>query len=133
SIHAMGLKAGLYSSPGPWTCGRCTGSWQHEQQDAQTYAKWGFDYLKYDLCTYIEQVPECRTVLAEAQKPYREMGNYLREQPRDIVFSLCQYGEFDVWKWGASVGGNSWRTTGDIRDSWGSLSSIGFKQDKAAP
>ena len=51
-IHGLGLKAGLYSSPGPWTCGGCTGSWQHEQQDAQTYAKWGFDYLKYDWCSY---------------------------------------------------------------------------------
>ena len=51
-IHALGLKAGLYSSPGPWTCGGCAGSWQHEQQDAQTYAKWGFDYLKYDWCSY---------------------------------------------------------------------------------
>ena len=51
-IHDLGLKAGLYSSPGPWTCGGCTGSWQHEEQDAQTYAKWGFDYLKYDWCSY---------------------------------------------------------------------------------
>ena len=51
-IHSLGLKAGLYSSPGPWTCGGCTGSWQHEEQDAQTYAKWGFDYLKYDWCSY---------------------------------------------------------------------------------
>jgi alpha-galactosidase len=132
-IHGLGLKAGLYSSPGPWTCGRCTGSYQHELQDAQTYAKWGFDYLKYDLCTYREVFPDCSRILAEGQKPYREMGDYLRQQPRDIVFSLCQYGELDVWKWGASVGGNCWRTTGDIRDSWGSLSSIGFKQDKAAP
>ncbi len=51
-IHNLGLKAGLYSSPGPWTCGGCAASWQHEQQDAQTYAKWGFDYLKYDWCSY---------------------------------------------------------------------------------
>ena len=65
--------------------------------------------------------------------PYRVMGTFLKEQPRDIVFSLCQYGEFDVWGWGATVGGNSWRTTGDITDTWGSMSGIGFNQDKAAP
>ena len=132
-IHNLGLKAGLYSSPGPWTCGGCTGSWQHEQQDAETYAKWGFDYLKYDLCSYHDVVPACENSLPAAMAPYRVMGTFLKEQPRDIVFSLCQYGEFDVWGWGATVGGNSWRTTGDITDTWGSMSGIGFNQDKAAP
>jgi alpha-galactosidase len=132
-IHALGLKAGLYSSPGPWTCGGCTGSWQHEQLDAAQYAAWGFDYLKYDLCTYRDQVPSSGTSLAAAQQPYRVMGEFLRQQPRDIIFSLCQYGEFNVWEWGGSVQGNSWRTTGDISDSWGSLSGIGFNQDKTAP
>jgi alpha-galactosidase len=132
-IHNLGLKAGLYSSPGPWTCGGCTGSWQHEQQDARQYADWGFDYLKYDLCTYHDKVPECETSLDAAKHPYIVMGDFLKQQPRDIAFSLCQYGEFDVWQWGGSVGGNSWRTTGDISDSWGSLSGIGFKQDKTAP
>lgn len=132
-IHNLGLKAGLYSSPGPWTCGGCTGSWQHEQQDAAQYVAWGFDYLKYDLCTYRDEVPACETSLVVAQQPYRVMGEFLKRQPRDIVFSLCQYGEFDVWQWGALAGGNSWRTTGDISDSWGSLSGIGFNQDKTAP
>jgi alpha-galactosidase len=132
-IHSLGLKAGLYSSPGPWTCGGCTGSWQHEQQDARQYADWGFDFLKYDLCSYHDVVPACETSLDAAQHPYRVMGAFLKQQPRDIVFSLCQYGEFDVWQWGGSVDGNSWRTTGDINDSWSSLSGIGFNQDKAAP
>ena len=132
-IHGLGLKAGLYSSPGPWTCGGCTGSWQHEQQDAAQYAAWGFDYLKYDLCSYHDVVPDCESSPSAAQKPYREMGDYLKQQPRDIVFSLCQYGEFEVWKWGASVNGNSWRTTGDIVDTWSSMSGIGFRQDAAAP
>jgi alpha-galactosidase len=145
-IHNLGLKAGLYSSPGPWTCGGCTGSWQHEQQDAQTYANWGFDYLKYDWCSYGEiasggdptatNIPlwgKTATNDAGAIYPYKLMGNFLREQNRDIVFSLCQYGMADVWKWGGSVDGNCWRTTGDIQDTWRSLSSIGFKQDKAAP
>jgi len=145
-IHGLGLKAGLYSSPGPWTCGGCAASWQHEEQDAQTYAKWGFDYLKYDWCSYGEiasgRDPNARDIplwgrtatnTAGAIFPYKVMGNFLREQKRDIVYSLCQYGMADVWKWGGSVNGNCWRTTGDILDTWRSMSSIGFRQDKAEP
>jgi alpha-galactosidase len=145
-IHRLGLKAGLYSSPGPWTCGGCAGSWQHEEQDAETYAAWGFDYLKYDWCSYggiasgkmtnVTNVPlwgQAATNDAGAIYPYRVMGNFLRRQKRDIVFSLCQYGMADVWKWGVEVGGNCWRTTGDITDTWKSMSNIGFKQDQAAP
>ena len=145
-IHNLGLKAGLYSSPGPWTCGGCAGSWQHEQQDAQTYAKWGFDYLKYDWCSYggiasgkmtngatVRLYGQTATNIEGDIYPYRVMGDYLRAQNRDIVFSLCQYGMADVWKWGDSVNGNCWRTTGDINDSWRSMSQIGFRQDKAAP
>ncbi len=145
-IHNLGLKAGLYSSPGPWTCGGCAASWQHEEQDAQTYAKWGFDYLKYDWCSYGEIAaggdPNAKNIPlwgktakddAGAIFPYQVMGKFLREQNRDIVFSLCQYGMADVWKWGGSVNGNCWRTTGDIVDTWKSLSGIGFKQDQAAP
>ena len=145
-IHSLGLKAGLYSSPGPWTCGGCTGSWRHERQDAETYAKWGFDYLKYDWCSYggiaAGKDPNAKgiplwngsaTDPVGAIYPYKIMGQYLRDQPRDIVFSLCQYGMADVWKWGGSVQGNSWRTTGDITDTWRSMSGIGFHQDKCAP
>jgi alpha-galactosidase len=145
-IHNLGLKAGLYSSPGPWTCGGCAASWQHEEQDAQTYATWGFDYLKYDWCSYgsiasgqmtnVMNIPlwgKTSTNDAGAIYPYKVMGDFLREQKRDIVFSLCQYGDADVWKWGGSVNGNSWRTTGDIRDTWTSMSKIGFNQDKAEP
>ena len=145
-IHDLGLKAGLYSSPGPWTCGGCAASWLHEEQDAQTYAKWGFDYLKYDWCSYgtiasggdpsAKDIPlwgKTATNDAGAVYPYAVMGKFLREQNRDIVFSLCQYGMADVWKWGGSVNGNCWRTTGDITDSWHSMSKIGFNQDPAAP
>ena len=144
-VHGLGLKIGLYSSPGPWTCGGCAASWQHEAQDAKTYAGWGFDYLKYDWCSYGEiadgQDPTAKVPLyngknkgdAGAIYPYTVMGKCLREQNRDILFSLCQYGMADVWKWGGSVQGNSWRTTGDITDTWKSMSRIGFNQDKAAP
>jgi len=145
-IHKLGLKAGLYSSPGPWTCGGCTGSWQHERQDAKTYAAWGFDYLKYDWCSYgsiasgkmtnVMNVPlwgKTATNDAGAIYPYKVMGNFLRQQKRDIVYSLCQYGMANVWNWGAEVGGNCWRTTGDINDTWRSMSGIGFRQSKPAP
>ncbi|HWD19124.1 MAG TPA: NPCBM/NEW2 domain-containing protein [Verrucomicrobiae bacterium] len=125
-VHGLGLKIGLYSSPGPKTCANYEGSWQHEEQDARQYAAWGYDYLKYDWCSYGNVVDKSQPQLTQWQKPYQVMNAGLRAQDRDIVFSLCQYGMGDVWKWGAEVGGNCWRTTGDIRDSWGSLSANGF-------
>ena len=131
-IHARGLKAGLYSSPGPLTCGRCIGSYGHEELDAKQYAAWGFDYLKYDWCSYTEIAREktgesrANYSLATLQAPYRVMRVALDDAPRDILFSFCQYGMGDVWKWGAEVGGNSWRTTGDIHDAWSSMSANGF-------
>jgi alpha-galactosidase len=162
-IHSLGLKAGIYSSPGPTTCGGCIASWQHEELDAEQYADWGFDYLKYDWCSYgtianqlalargvlqtgmsgtnapspVPQAtnatgrgrggPRVQLTLDDRQKPYRVMHEALAKQPRDILFSLCQYGDGNVWEWGADVGGNSWRTTGDIRDTWRSLSANGFR------
>ncbi len=146
-VHSLGLKIGLYSSPGPWTCGGCAGSYSYEKQDAETYAKWGFDYLKYDWCSYgnvINGLPENDPykvsslsykggdVLPTAIAPFKVMGDFLRQQPRDIVYSVCQYGMSDVWKWGGSVGGNSWRTTNDITDTWSSLKSIALDQDKSS-
>jgi len=119
-IHAQGLKAGLYSSPGPYTCGGCTGSYFHVEQDADQYAAWGFDYLKYDWCTY-RKIYKPEEGIEGMKKPYKMMAAALAQTPRDIVFSFCQYGMGDVWKWGADTGGNSWRTTGDIRDSWKSI------------
>lgn len=138
-IHSKGLRAGLYSSPGPSTCGGFTASYKHEQIDAQTYAKWGFDYLKYDWCSYgsvanqIRESPKPPSALQIMQDPYSLMGGILAKQNRDIVFSLCQYGMGDVWNWGGSVGGNCWRTTGDITDTWRSMSTIGFHQTADAP
>jgi alpha-galactosidase len=131
SLHAMGLKFGIYSSPGPLTCGGYTGSYGHELQDARSYAAWGIDYLKYDWCSYDHIATD--TSLAERQKPYRVMRAALDQVGRDIVYSLCQYGMSDVWTWGAQVGGNLWRTTGDITDTWESLKSIGFSQIADAP
>ena len=126
-VHSKGLKLGIYSSPGPNTCAGYEGSYGHEEQDARTYAAWGIDYLKYDWCG-------ARTIYTDEEMPaiYQKMGDALQATGRPIVYSLCQYGRLDVWKWGADVGGNLWRTTGDIRDSWDSMSKIGFGQNELA-
>lgn len=111
-IHSLGLKAGIYTSPGPTTCGGGEGSYGHEGTDARQFAKWGFDLLKYDMCSYGDLI-KAKT-RAEYEKPYAQMGAILKGLDRDIVFNLCQYGKGEVWKWGRKVGGNSWRTTGDV-------------------
>jgi len=112
-IHAKGLKAGIYTSPGPTTCAGFAGSYQHEAQDARQFAAWGFDLLKYDWCSYSHEVSKPPS-LEEMQRPYRLMGSLLKQQDRDILFNLCQYGMGSVWEWGAEVGGQSWRTAGDL-------------------
>jgi alpha-galactosidase len=128
-IHAKGLKAGIYSGPGPATCQGLAGSYQHEEQDARRWAKWGFDYIKYDWCAYSEVEPRDRNAPRDAlEKPYKVMRGVLDALDRDYVFALCQYGWGNVWEWGADVGGNLWRVTGDITDTWPSMSSIGFQQ-----
>jgi len=111
-IHAQGLKAGLYTSPGPQTCQRYTGTYQHEQIDAEKFAEWDFDFLKYDWCSYGRVASG--EGLERMQKPYRKMGDILTKLDRDIVYNLCQYGMGKVWEWAGSVGGNCWRTTGDL-------------------
>jgi alpha-galactosidase len=127
-VHSKGLKIGIYSSPGPRTCQqRYAGSWQHEAQDARTYAKWGFDYLKYDWCSYSEIEPS-REKLEGLKRPYAQMRDILKTLDRDVVFSLCQYGWGNVWEWGNEMGGHLWRMTGDITDTWASMSGIGFLQ-----
>ena len=126
SIHARGLKLGIYSSPGPTTCAGYAASYQYEEKDAQQYAAWNIDYLKYDWCSYNSIAKDMS--LAELQKPYRVMRAALDKAPRDIVFSLCQFGMGNVWEWGAEVGGTCWRTTGDITDTWESMAGIGFGQ-----
>ncbi len=205
SLHARGLKFGIYSSPGPLACGGSVGSWKHEDQDAQTWGAWGVDYLKYDWCSHsaiaalerarlygrflgkedadhlldlesrlavleqlhwqprwhheldpFPQTPEIKAAIAEYagqplpqidaarkaigdevaalinkarlaepgktknielqvyQAPYIRMRASLNKVPRDIVYSLCQYGMGDSWTWADSIGANSWRTGGDF-------------------
>lgn len=118
-IHGKGLKAGLYTGPGPWTCGGYVASYEHERTDAEKFAQWGFDFLKYDWCSY-GQVAGGND-LEHLQRPYKKMGDILKELPRDIVYNLCQYGMGDVWTWGAEVGGQCWRTTGDLGLERGAL------------
>jgi alpha-galactosidase len=111
-IHGKGLRAGLYTGPGPWTCGGYVASYEHERIDAEKFAEWGFDFLKHDWCSYT-QVAGGKE-LEHLKRPYQKMGDILKTLPRDIVYNLCQYGMGDVWTWGAEVGGNCWRTTGDL-------------------
>ena len=132
-LHTNGLKFGIYSSPGPKTCGGYLGSYQHEEQDAAKYAGWDIDYLKYDWCSYGEIHDKNDSSLESYQRPYLLMRDALVKQKRDIVYSLCQYGMKSVWTWGEKVNGNCWRTTGDIEDSWESLSGIGFNQVNQFP
>lgn len=130
-VHGKGLKLGIYSSPGPKTCAGYEGSYGHEEQDAQTYADWGIDYLKYDLCSFGEKMkaagsPEAaHKLMLEA---YTKMHRAILKTGRPMVFSLCQYGADHVWEWGASVGGNLWRTTDDISDHYDRMTNIGFEQ-----
>jgi alpha-galactosidase len=115
-IHDKGLKAGIYTSPGPTTCADHTGAWQHELADVERFVEWGFDFLKYDWCSYAQIAKDKSR--EELRKPYRLISEILKKQPRDIVLNLCQYGMGDVWEWGKDVGGNSWRTAGDLGGSF---------------
>ncbi len=123
-IHGKGLKAGLYTSPGPTTCGGYVGAYRHEAQDARQFARWGFDFLKYDWCSY-EGVAGGKD-RAHLKKPYELMYNELKKVDRDIVLNLCQYGMGKVWEWGASVG-NSWRTAGDLGGSFTGIPAALFR------
>ena len=126
-VHEKGLKLGIYSSPGPTTCAGFTASYQHEDKDALRFAEWGIDYLKYDWCSY--GGIDTNKTLESFQKPYEVMRKSLDKVNRDIVYSLCQYGMGNVWEWGTQIGGNCWRTTGDISDSWFSMSQNGFNSN----
>ena len=115
-IHAKGLKAGIYTSPGPTTCAGHVGAYQHEELDVERFVEWGFDFLKYDWCSYGDIAKDKSR--EEFQKPYRLISGILKKQKRDIVLNLCQYGMGSVWEWGREVGGNSWRTAGDLGGSF---------------
>jgi alpha-galactosidase len=157
-VHSLGLKLGIYSSPGPTTCQKLPGSQGYEEQDAATWAAWGVDYLKYDWCSYTSNAIERDRFRAphffyddhlyihfnipveEQRRPYLKMRAALDVIDRDIVFALCPMTlkrEGNTSRWGRSVGGNLWRIGGDIRDNWRSMSRLGFavagKSEYAGP
>ncbi|MFZ0293777.1 MAG: glycoside hydrolase family 27 protein [Candidatus Sulfotelmatobacter sp.] len=109
-IHSLGLKFGVYSDAGSKTCAGRPGGLGHEYQDALQYAAWGVDYLKYDWCN---------TTTQDAKASYANIRAALDASGRAIVLSICEWGTAKPWLWGKEVGGNLWRTTGDIKDRWG--------------
>jgi alpha-galactosidase len=133
-VHSKGLKLGIYSGPGPKTCAKYEGSYGHEEQDAKMYADWGIDYLKYDLCSFTQLMKQqtgdehSEAANKMMKDAYVKMHKALLATGRPIVLSLCQYGWDDVWEWGPEVGGNLWRTTGDINDHYSRMEQIGFSQ-----
>jgi alpha-galactosidase len=133
-VHSKGLKIGIYSSPGPKTCAGFEASLGHEEQDAQLYASWGIDYLKYDLCSFIPAVMQKQAPNDKAAQmrlmiaAYDKMDKALKATGRPIVFSLCQYGWDSVWEWAPALGGNLWRTTGDINAHWDRIYAIVSQQ-----
>ena len=134
-VHSKGLKIGIYSGPGPKTCGGYTASLGHEEQDAKMYAAWGIDYLKYDLCSFNEAVMQKQAPNDKAEQmrlmvaAYDKMSKALQATGRPIVFSLCQYGWDSPWEWAPALGGNSWRTTDDINAHWDRIYAILSQQE----
>ena len=133
-IHAKGLRAGIYIGPGPKTCGGYEASLGHEELDARTFARWGFDFLKYDLCSYRQLIKDPNS-REENRKPYQVMNEALKKLDRDFIYNFCQYGRANVWEWGRETGGHFWRTTDDVggrasreKGLWGSVEAFGFAQ-----
>ncbi|WP_189134308.1 NPCBM/NEW2 domain-containing protein [Wenjunlia tyrosinilytica] len=112
-VHSKGLKFGIYTSAGTKTCNTAgfPGGLGHEQQDADTFASWGVDYLKYD---------NCNNQGVDAKTRYRKMRDALKNTGRPIVYSICEWGQNKPWEWAQDTG-NLWRTTGDISDNWSSM------------
>jgi alpha-galactosidase len=123
-LHDRGLKLGIYTSPGPRSCAGYEGSYGHIEQDARTFARWGVDYVKYDLCSgewFYDDAEKVRLA-------YYAFGAALKATGRPIIYSLCEYGRFDVGSWGRSVGGQLWRVSGDITDDFQAMARIGFEK-----
>ena len=132
-VHSKGLKLGIYSSPGVQTCARYEGSYGHEQDDANLYASWGIDFLKYDLCSLHRQMGEMapgdkarqNAIMREA---YLKMYKAILNTGHPMIYSLCQYGHDSPWQWAVDVGASLWRTTADITPTFDRISLIGREQ-----
>lgn len=110
-LHERGFKLGIYSDAAEKTCGGVCGSYNYEEVDAQDFASWGVDLLKYDYC----HAPDGQGVAIER---YTKMGKALRATGRSIVYSICEWGQREPWKWAKKAGGHYWRISGDIGDIW---------------
>lgn len=119
-VHSNGLKFGMYSCAGTHTCGGHPGSFEHEFDDAETFAEWGVDYLKYDYCYKPDHIP--------GEILYKRMSTALRNCGRDIMFSACNWGNDDVYKWIRESGAHLFRSTGDIQDNWESIKRLALSQ-----
>jgi alpha-galactosidase len=122
-VHALGFKTGIYSDSGWFTCAGYPGSWGNEVRDATTFAKWGFDYLKYDNCAIPYDSITRQGIVGKYQRMSDALVQVGKQFGKTFVFSLCEWGWSQVWLWGADLG-HSWRTTGDIAPQWDSLASI---------
>ena len=115
-VHSKGLKFGMYSCAGIYTCARYPSSFGYEFIDAETFASWGVDFLKYDYCNKPVDVP--------GHVLYKRMGLALANCGRDILLSACSWGRDDTHKWIKSTGSQMWRSTGDIFDNWESVKKL---------
>lgn len=137
-VHSKGLKLGIYTTPGPTSCARFAGSMGHVEQDAQTFAEWQIDYVKYDICSFRDVLatqahgdPEISKHLL--YQAYSAMSAAIRKSGRPMVLSMSEHGIDDVWGWGAQAGAQLWRTGDDIRNSYESVTAIGFAQAGLSP
>lgn len=124
-VHSKGLKFGMYSCAGNLTCAGYPGSFEHEFIDAETFAEWGVDFLKYDYCYHSPIIP--------GQYLYRRMGLALENCGRDILFSACSWGADETHEWIKTSSASMWRSTGDINDSWESVKKLTKQQEKLHP
>jgi len=110
-MHSKGIKLGIYSDAALTTCGGSLGSYGNEVKDANQFAAWGIDMLKYDYCNAPSDV-------AAATARYKTMGDALKNSGRKILFNICEWGQLKPWLWASGAGGHTWRTTWDSRDIW---------------
>jgi alpha-galactosidase len=124
-VHSKGLKFGMYSCAGNLTCVGYPGSYEHEFTDAETFASWGVDFLKYDYCYH--------SPIVAGKYLYRRMGLALENCGRDILFSACSWGADETHEWMKESGASMWRSTGDIFDTWESVKDLVHQQEKLLP
>ena len=124
-VHSKGLKFGMYSCAGNLTCAAYPGSFEHEFIDAQTFAEWGVDFLKYDYCYH--------SPIIHGKYLYSRMGLALENCGRDILFSACSWGADETHEWIKSTGASMWRSTGDIFDTWDSIKDLIKQQERLHP